>query len=192
MNFQGIFERHFFSNHHVEAQRLEARLEQLFVGHECVTFSSLSALLATALDELCDAGVTVHANWDEPRLHAINSLFGASGRQAVQDWSAATEAATERVRICLPVALGACIHAVLLRQGEVAGLLLDLSGYSSLLRSAAVFVTQDAVLAEKVRWARSSYGRRAPASIGVAANGRFSEFQAHLLNAAFDEAGYAG
>jgi hypothetical protein len=188
VSFKEIFDRHFFSNHHVEAKRLEARLEALFPGRECVTFASFPALLTVALDELCDDGARVHVAWDASKIGAINAFFRASGRQEVQAWNEEAQAGVDALRHGAAAGMARHVFGVLMRDGTAAGLLLEMAGESPLLLSAGVLVTQDGVLAEKVRWARSSYGRRSKATIHVAANGRFSEFQASLLNQAFDGA----
>lgn len=192
MDFKGIFDRHFFSNHHVEAKRLESRLEQIFVGCECITYSSLPGLLTAVLDELCEGGAEVHVNWDEQRLKSINTFFHATARKIVRTWSKEIQAGVEAMSKGFAPGLGGYIQGALIRGGEVSGLLLDFSACSDLLESAAVFVTPHTILAEKVRWSRSSYGHRAATSINIAANGRFSEFQAHLLNLVLDEAGFGG
>ena len=193
MDFKGIFDRHFFSNHHVEAKRLEARLEQMFLpGYECVTYSSFPGLLTAALDELCAGDLKVYVKVDEPLLWRFNAFFRATGRSCVHAWSGEVQAKVAAMSKGATPGLVMFINAVLVRDKEVVGLLMDFAECSDFLESAAVFVTPDAVLAEKVRWSRSSYGRRIPASVKIAANGRFSEFQGQLLNWVLDEAGYGG
>ena len=188
MSFREIFDRHFFSNHHVEAKRLEARLEALFPGCECVSFASFPALLTVALDELCNGAATVHVAWDASKTAAINAFFRASGRQEVQAWNKQAQASVDVLRHGPAAAMAKNVFGAMMHDGTATGLLLEMAGDSPLLLSAGVLVTQDEALAEKVRWARSSYGRRAKATIRVAANGRLSEFQASLLNQAFDKA----
>jgi hypothetical protein len=179
MDFKGIFDRHFFSNHHVEAQQLEMQMEQVYTHHECISYSSFSALLIATLDELCERSTTVCVAWDRPRTQAFNAFCRATGRPEVQLLDA-TEIALPRPHAALP--LEHAPKGVLLRAGRPAGWLLELSGMSPLLYSAGMFVTQNPELAEKVRWARSSYGRRATAEIRICANGRISELQSHVLN----------
>ena len=188
MNFKEIFDRHYFSNHHVEAKSLEIMLERSFPGFECITYSSFPALLATALDELCDEGAKISVTWDDQRLGSINAFFRATGRQEILVWNEQARAGIDALKQKSAPGLAQDIHGALIKGDEVLGAFMDFSGCSSLLVSAGVFATTNPLLAEKLRWSRSSYGRRAPASIKVAANGRFSEFQAHLLNAVFDEA----
>jgi len=187
VSFREIFDRHFFSNHHVEARHLETRLEASFQGCECVTFASFPALLTAALDELCDDGATVHVAWDASKTGAINAFLRASGRREVQAWNKEALSGVDALRQRAAPGMAQHVCGVLMRDCTAAALLLEMAGESPLLLSAGVLVTQDGVLAEKVRWARSSYGRRAKATIHIAANGRFSEFQASLLNQAFDE-----
>ena len=57
-SFKKIFDRHFFSNHHIEAQELEKRLEKSFSGYEVITFSSLTGLIYPAIiDEVIDLDI---------------------------------------------------------------------------------------------------------------------------------------
>ena len=193
MDFKDIFDRHFFSNHHVEAKRLESRLEQMFPDCECISYSSLPGLLTAALDELCEDDVVVHLNWDDQHLIAFNAFLHSTGRKSVSAWSNEIQAGAEAMCKSIASGLGVYVRGALMRGKEAVGLFLDFAECSDLLESAPVFVTLDAVLAEKVRWSRSSYGRRrASASVNIAANGRFSEFQGYLLNSVLDEAGYDG
>jgi hypothetical protein len=188
LDFKEIFDRHYFSNHHVEAKNLETMLERGFPGFECITYSSFPALLAAALDELCDDGARVCVTWDDQRLGSINAFFRATGRQEIIAWNEQARAGIDALKQKSVPGLAQYIHGALMKGDEVLGAFMDFSGCSSLLVSAGVFATANPPLAEKLRWSRSSYGRRAPASIKLAANGRFSEFQAHLLNAVLDEA----
>jgi hypothetical protein len=50
--FKKIFDRHYFSNHHIEAQKVETRLEKFFSGYEAVTFSSMPGLICAIIDEI--------------------------------------------------------------------------------------------------------------------------------------------
>jgi hypothetical protein len=193
MNFKDIFDRHFFSNHHVEAKRVESRLEVVFAGCECITFSSLPSLIAAVLDELCEqSGAEVNMNWDERQIKGFNAFCHATGRKSVRNWSDAIQAATEVAYDGLHSGMGGYLQGALIHSDEASGLLLEFSKCSALLDSAAVFVTRDTTLAEKLRWSRSSYGRRAAASIKIAANGRFSELQGQVLNSVLDDADYGG
>lgn len=187
-DFSEIFAKHYFSNHHTEARHLESWLEQVLPGCECVTFSSLPALLVAAVDELCDSEANLYAA-PEPSPHALQALglkrfLHATGRRQVlfagqEEYTHFAEQARREFGEgdILPA-------AVLMEKGSIRGIFLDLAARVPILLSAGVFVTRDAELAEKIRWARSSYGRRKPACIHIAANGRFSELQAYLVNCA--------
>lgn len=192
-DFRGIFERHYFSNHHVEAIEVERRFESIFDACQCVTFSSLPALVVAALDEMTDPEGRpvdlVRADASYVALADLNRFLEASGRRALR---ALGSDELERVRStsALPfVCAGQPVRAILLEGATAIGALFDLAALDPMLRSAGLLVTRDSVKAEKLRWSRSSYGRREPAQIAIAANGRFSEFQGYLVNAALGGAG---
>jgi hypothetical protein len=193
MNFKDIFDRHFFSNHHLEAKRLESRLEAIFAGCECITFASLEGLITAVLDELCvDSGTSVNMNWNELKIKEFNAFCHATERKGVGNWNDAMQTATKVIFGNTLFSMEDYLQGALIHGDRASGLLLEFAQCSNLLDSAAVFVTRDATLAEKLRWSRSSYGRRAAASIKIAGNGRFSELQGQLINSALDDAGYGG
>jgi len=183
LDFQSIFDTHFFSNHHVHAQAVETRLETMFPGCECVTFSSFAGLLVSVLDELCDAStVLCGVPSDEgarERLASLNAFLTGSGRAPIRELPVA-----ERAETVVPPESDWTADAWLLREGRVVARLLDACGTHPMLASAGVIVTAESSLAEKLRWARSSYGRRTSSSVRISANGRFSEFQAIVLQQA--------
>jgi hypothetical protein len=187
-DFREIFERHYFSNHHVEAIEVERRFESMFDGCQCVTFSSLPALIVAVKDEMTDPegrlADLVRVNAGDAALGGLNRFLEASGRRALR---ALGSDEFERVRSAseLPlVCAGLPARAILLAGATALGALFDLAALDPMLGSAGLFVTRDGAKAEKIRWSRSSYGRREQARIAIAANGRFSEFQGHLVNAA--------
>lgn len=188
MEFKELFDRHFFSNHHVEAKRLESRLEMMFAGCECVTYSSLSGLLVAAIDELCEDGIEVYLNQNGQHLMSLNVFLNTTGRKSLNDkgWNNSIQADVEAITKGIAPKLDLYICGSLVQGNKVVALFLDFAKCSDLLISAPVFVTRDPTFAEKVRWARSSYGRLAPTSVKIAANGRFSEFQGRLLNSFLD------
>ncbi len=189
-DFSEIFARHYFSNHYTEAKNLERLLEQALSYCECVTFSSLSALLVTATDELCDADANLCvAPGSDPvdvKVAGLNRFLHATGRHQVviaapYEYAQLTERARHEFGMddIAPA-------AILIEKENIRGVFLDLATKVPILLSAGVFVTREANLAEKIRWARSSYGRRKSATVHIAANGRFSELQAYLVNSALD------
>jgi hypothetical protein len=187
-DFGPIFERHYFSNHHVEVIEVERRFESMFDSCQCVTFSSLPALVVAVFDEMTGPEgrpvELVLADASDAALRGLNRFLEAGGRRPLRTLSGDE---LERVRgaSALPfVCAGQPVRAVLLEGVTAVGALFDLAALDPMLGSAGLFVTRDGAKAEKIRWARSSYGRREPAQIGIAANGRFSEFQGLLINAA--------
>jgi len=183
LDFKSIFDTHFFSNHHVHAQAVETRLEAMFPGCECVTFSSFAGLLVSVMDELCDAntelrGVSSREDARE-RLASLNAFLTASGRAPIRELTVADRAET----VAPPEGVWKA-GAWLVRDGHVVARMLDASGFRPMLAGAGVIVTPESNLAEKLRWARSSYGRRTSSSVSISANGRFSEFQAIVLQQA--------
>jgi hypothetical protein len=186
-DFREIFERHYFSNHHVEAIEVERRFESMFDGCQCVTYSSLPALVVAVKDEMTDPegrlADLVRVNAGDAALGGLNRFLEASGRRALR---ALENGEFERVRSAsnLPFECAGQAASAILLDGSVAvGSLFDLAGLDPMLGSAGLFVTRDGAKAERLRWSRSSYGRREAAQITIAANGRFSEFQGHLINA---------
>lgn len=187
-DFGEIFERHYFSNHHVEAIEVERRFESMFHGCQCVTFSSLPALVVAVLDEMTDPEGRpvdlVLADASDAALNELNHFLEASGRRALRALDS-DELGRVRGASALPfVCAGQPVKAILLDGATAVGALFDLAALDPMLGSAGLFVTRDDANAEKIRWSRSSYGRREAAQIVIAANGRFSEFQGHLVNAA--------
>ena len=195
LNFRSIFDRHFFSNHNVHAIKVEEVFEAQFMDCECVTFSSFAALLVSIADEICDAShhlLDTSATTDsQDAIVAANRFLAATSRPTIalltneekEKWS-------NKSRLCLGDSVGLKIDAILVSESEIVAGVVNLSGVHDMLASAGVFVTKNADMAEKMRWSRSSYGRRASTKTGIAANGRFSEFQAiithHLLGLEFN------
>jgi hypothetical protein len=187
-DFSEIFERHYFSNHHVEAIEVERRFESMFDGCQCVTFSSMPGLVVAVFDEMCDAEGRpvdlVRADASDAVLCDLNLFLEAGGRRALRALGK-DELDRMRAASALPfVCAGQTVKAILVDGVTAVGALFDLAALDPMLGSVGLFVTRDGAKAEQIRWSRSSYGRRAPAQIAIAANGRFSEFQGHLMNAA--------
>jgi hypothetical protein len=180
VDFKPIFDTHFFSNHHLQAQALEAQLEDRFPGCQCVTFASLESLLLVVAGELCSASVELlnvsSRNNVQQSIAALSGFLHATGRPAIN-----TPPSDRRAALATFPGNRWPVDASLVSEGEVVAYLVDASGLQPMLAGAGLFITPDAALSEKIRWARSSYGRRSSSSVRVFANGRFSEFQAMLL-----------
>ena len=179
-DFKPIFDAHFFSNHHLQAQAAETQLEKLFPGCECVTFASLESLLIVVAGELCDTPVRLFnvSMRDAVRqsIESVNRFLSATGRTPIDALSSVRRGTLSTLGgDALPT------DAWLVREHQIIAHLLDASGLHPMLAGAGLFITPDAALSEKIRWARSSYGRRQASSVRIFANGRFSEFQAILL-----------
>jgi hypothetical protein len=188
--FRGIFDRHFFSNHHVEAIELENKFEKYFPGFECVTYSGLAGLIVAVFDELVDPSTYLYATHQYPvsldfDYKNINRFLCATGRPIVKELPIVGQSMViDKLRQYGIVANS--YSAILMSGLEVEGVLFDLKKYHPLLSSGGLFVSTNSKMAEKIRWSRSSYGRRQDESINIGANGRFSEFQAALVNSSFD------
>ena len=117
MDFKELFDRHYFSNHHVEAQHLETRLERAFPGFACITYSSFPALLAAALDELCDEGARIGVAYDDQRLGSINAFFRATGRQEIRSWSEQARAGIDALKQKSASGLDQYIHGAEVERG---------------------------------------------------------------------------
>lgn len=177
LDFKPIFETHFFSNHHLQAQQAEAMLEAQLPGQECVTFSCFAALITAVADELAskDTPMVCVSSRDQTRqtIRSLNLFLQASGRLPVTLGDSAIDVHSP--------AQGRPADVLLSSPDGVRAELLDFSGLHPMLGSAGVFVSSNAAWCEKVRWARSSYGRRSTSQVAIGANGRFSEFQAMLM-----------
>jgi hypothetical protein len=195
LDFSSIFERHFFSNHSIYAIEVEEVLEARLLGCECVTFSSFAALLVSIADEMLDAShhllnisTTINSQSD---IVAVNRFLSMTSRPTItalaneekKKWQ-------DESRSYLCAGGGLKMDVILASETAILAGVVNLSGGHDMLTSSGVFVTKHADLAEKIRWSRSSYGRHSSANIKIAANGRFSEFQAiiahHLLDPGFD------
>jgi hypothetical protein len=187
--FKKIFERHFFSNHHIEAKQVEARLEQLYSGCQCVVVSGFAALIVSAIDELCDNDLMIYSTSSSDELTSqisnTNKFLNATNRRQVIILSETDFSSMLAQSKYLKSELNC--HAVLFSQDEIMGIFSDLSKLHDNLISAGLFVTHDVEMAEKIRWARSSYGRLGHATIRIAANSRFSEFQGSMINNGLDK-----
>lgn len=182
MEFKKIFERHFFSNHHVEAQLLEAELSNLFRGSECVTFSSFHSLLVSIIDEIHCEKDNLSIDCNEAMLKDINLFLTATNRTNTTLWEFREEDIAQSDVANTEKKILGLIIGLIKSNGEPKGFILDLSCTSPLANSCAAFITKDPALAEKIRWSRSSYGRLSSSRVNIAANGRVSEFQAMLVN----------
>ncbi len=183
MEFNEIFNRHFFSNHHVEAKQLEETLEKAFEGYDCVSFSSVLGLVSAIYDEIITDDDIFYVYENEKILINLERFLSATNRKM----RIKTLPSSSR-----KLSILACdkdnayfndyIFGGVVMNNKVIFVILDFSKISVWLRSAAFFITQDSELSEKIRWSRSSYGRRTKSFVNIAANGRFSEFQACLIN----------
>ncbi|MFS8152576.1 hypothetical protein [Vreelandella titanicae] len=183
MNFEEIFSRHFFSNHHIEAQTLELELCTFFKNCECVTFSSFCGLLASINDEVCGTEDNILIDCDNFEIQNINLFLHATNRKGVLEWSSKNDdIASLKIKFAIKNKnISIYIKGIITNNFEKKGFILDFSGTSELINSTAAFVTPDPLLAEKIRWSRSSYGRQSKSNVTISANGRVSEFQAKIV-----------
>jgi len=181
IDFSSIFRSHFFSNHHTHAKEVESTLEARFLGYECVTFSGFASLVTSAAYEMCDARTRLFNVSKRPQtartIESLNHFLAATAQMQVEELSE-----SERQRFLKDLPTNLFPDVLLVRDDVAKASMLDFPDIHPMMASAGVFVTEDAELAEKIRWARSSYARRAKATLNIAANGRFSEFQAVLMN----------
>lgn len=187
--FKEIFDRHFFSNHHAEAIELEEKFENYFSGFECITFSSLAGLIVAVIDELVDSSIRLYVPKDLPDYLAvdrvkINKFLSITGRSIIEELPLKEQSKVNKELEQYKVDVNS-YSAVLLDKQEIIAILFDLKKYHYLLCSGGLFVTKNIKIAEKIRWSRSSYGRRQHEFVNIAANGRFSEFQAALVKSGF-------
>lgn len=181
IDFASIFRSHFFSNHHTHAKEVESALEARLLGYECVTFSGFAGLVTSVAYEMCDARTRMLNVSKHPQtartIESLNHFLAATAQIQIEELPK-----NERQRFINDLPANLFPDVLLVRDGTTKAIVLDFPDIHPMMASAGVFVTDDAELAEKIRWARSSYGRRAKATVNIAANGRLSEFQAVLMN----------
>jgi hypothetical protein len=186
IDFSAIFESHYFSNHHTQAKQVEASLEASLPDYECVTFSSFAALIVSVAHEMCDEHVQLFevSQRSQTRLliSSLNLFLAAVARKPI-----AKLADSSHQQLFSGLTTDISPDVLLIDGQNIKAAVLDLSYLHPMLAGAAAFVTRDPALAEKIRWARSSYGHRSTAAVKIAANGRLSEFQAMLMNASLKE-----
>lgn len=179
--FKGIFRRHFFSNHHVESKRVESFFQNHYPQHECVTFNSFENLTIACIDECIQSSQQFHISSMVSGLYAIKNLCVITRRILPNELNHEM-----LIRLVSNKKTNSpfleYVRGVITSETRVLAFLIDFANIHPLLRSGALLVTDQSETAEKIRWARSSYGRTADSSVNIAANGRFSEFQGVLAN----------
>ena len=87
IDFSNIFKRHYFSNHHKEAIRLEETLEKDFPNKECVTFSNIESLWVTSIDEICEDDKYIYSKLDQITTERINNFLNITKRKIIKEYS---------------------------------------------------------------------------------------------------------
>ena len=187
MDFSNIFKRYYFSNHHKEAIRLEETLEKDFPKMECVTFSSIESLLITTIDEICDDNKYIYSKLDQITTKRINNFLNSTNRNNIKEYSNLSLDIIKRIKDLTPNKYLKFLVGAISDDESLLGIYLDFSDCSEFIYSAPIFISENKIFCEKVRWARSSYGRRSVISdLKISSNGRFSEFQGLIVNTYID------
>ena len=185
-SFKKIFDRHFFSNHHIEAQELEKRLEKSFSGYEAVTFSSLTGLICAIIDEVIDLDIQLSFIDNHSKYESINKFLDETRNINYRLKKLDDLHLQQKLNIIL--GKNRRFGEFILHEGNnLIGLILDFGKLDNIIASAPVFISKNKIFCEKVRWSRSSYGRRkSTEKINIASNGRFSELQAEVITKCYN------
>ena len=185
-SFKKIFDRHFFSNHHIEAQELEKCIEKSFKGYEAVTFSSLTGLICAIIDEIITLEIQLSFIDKDSKYESINKFLKET--RNINDRLRKLDDLYLQQKVNITLGNKSMFGKVVLHEGSnLIGILLDFGKLNKIIASAPVFISKNKAFCEKVRWSRSSYGRRKPSEkINISSNGRFSELQAEVINKCFN------
>jgi hypothetical protein len=185
-DFNEIFARHYFSNHYTEAINIEKYYENKFKNYNCITFSNVEALIIAIIDEICDKNYKIYyevnREKEKRKINGLNKYLEVTQRIVIEEKKIVDNEDIVNVFGSEAFMYKKLIFAYISRDNKHEGLILELNNDISMLNSAGLFVTKNLKFAEKIRWSRSSYGRRNDSDIKIAANGRFSEFQGYILN----------
>ena len=192
LSFSRLFFRHYFSNHYTEALSAEKKFSRETSEKHSVAFSNLETLVIATHDELkcdgveidlCDSSLQFLA-W----VNRLNRVLERTGRDTF-DITERRWGLAER-EFFYPRLTGLLSPSfVLQKDGVKVGRIYDLGKSAALLKAGAIITTPSDRVAEKLRWARSSYGREGNAEVNIAGNGRFSEFQGRVLRGVLDKDG---
>lgn len=187
IDYQNIFQRHYFSNHHHEAQNLEKYLSFATQFNECVLLSSFEVGATFILDELLNFDesekFTAECRYEgQEKSEQLKSFLCATGRSQLK-----LTFTHEAVAADLSANIRSERSIIVKSASSTLAILLDLGGAHSMINSLGVFLSQEPKIAEKARWYRSSYGRQSDSNVMIQANGRVSEFQALTVMMALSE-----
>ena len=192
INYEEIFERHFFTNHSSEAERVESYFQKLFQCKDSVSFSNSAHLILAVIDEITlkarnDKYISPNINiisYDNTITESIQKLiYNLRGINSIEliskyKFNLIIEKNFREVeKNILKKSL------FLIYENEtIVSLILDFSGFKKWLKSASILITNNSEMADIIRCSRSSYGRKKIYKLSISANGRFSEFQGKVLN----------
>ena len=152
--FKKIFDRHYFSNHYIEAQEAESLLKDIFVVKHAVLFANFSTLVMSLEDEL---NANISANLPMKTINRINQFIKATGREKIN------AIIDEEI-----VKFGKYISKLENFSEWITGyvyiddlpnsLIFNISLENEITNITAL-ITDDDIVAEKMRWSRASYGR---------------------------------
>ena len=125
---------------------MESRLEKIFPGYECLTFSSLAGFVTTALDEF--ESIEIYLKSLDTKY--LNAFLNCTSRKTIKNWNDDIQTIVEETTMNVESDLRRFVQCALFLNNELEGLVLDFADDSELLESAPVFVTRNAEYAEKL------------------------------------------
>lgn len=176
--YTDIFERHYFSNHYIEAQKVEESFRLFFKAKNAILYGNLNMLIMAIVDEV---GGTIYASPLFP-IANCNCLLEATGRPSIikkdnnftfrdfKDFS--PRLWSEKISK----------HISFLYVDEKPSALIINIALSANITNISVLVTNSQDLARKLQCARSSYGREGLTEVNIKSNGRISEMHSLEIN----------
>ena len=175
--YQRIFDRHYFSNHYIESNKVEAQLKETYSKKHAVIFANFLLLTMAAKDELnADIAIDMQTEF----IKKVNSILKTMGRRPVRKKTINDDENFRKLVQPLkraPKALSGYLYV----DDEPNSLIIS-KNLSGLITNITALITDDNLVAEKIRWARASYGRQGRATIKLKSNGRVSELHALEMN----------
>ena len=171
--YQKIFDRHYFSNHHIEAMQSEAMLKEIFSKKHAVLFSNFLTLIMALNDEL---NANLAADLSIKSISVLNDFLRATERREirqktdkdVENFLTFMEPFNNKLKWNISyLYLGSKPNSAILG--------IDLP---NMITNITALITDDDEIAEKMRWSRASYGREGSADINIKSNARVSELHA--------------
>lgn len=173
-----VIHNKYYSNHGPLAQELEKSIETKLKVN-CVTYASIELLTIAILDELPISVFKFYSATEKELIFKLIEFL--RGPQAAKKFLNCSKTVGDIRTVNETTQNLKILYEVQTDNGAAVRVFDLLSYVDQHPVNGALAVSKDKNALEKIRWARSSYGRQASTTINIAANGRFSELQASAL-----------